>query len=192
MSMMKKVWSGLTICALFAASATAQQAKTAAADVGQAAPAFELPGVDGKVYKLADHADKVVVLEWYNQQCPVCQEAEPKMKDLAAKYAKQGVVWLAIDSGANNTPQSNAKWMQEHSLPYPILTDADGKVGHAYGAKTTPHMVVINKGKVAYIGAHDDKKGRSYVSEALDAVLAGKEVPLAKTQAYGCSVKYKK
>jgi hypothetical protein len=65
-------------------------------------------------------------------------------------------------------------------------------VGHLYGAKTTPHIFIIDKGKLVYMGAIDDKKDRSYVQEALDAVLASKDVPLAVTTPYGCSVKYKK
>jgi hypothetical protein len=88
----------------------------------------------------------------------------------------------------------------DKSLPYTILLDADGAIGHAYGAKTTPHMFVINKGVLIYAGALDnDAAGnkptsevRNYVAEALDAALAGKPVAVAQTQSYGCNVKYGK
>ena len=87
-----------------------------------------------------------------------------------------------------------------NGIAYPILMDTDGKVGHLYGAKTTPHMYIINKGELVYMGGHDNAPNgkpaegetlRNYVNESLDALLAGKPVPVAKTKNYGCSVKYR-
>ncbi len=159
--------------------------------IGSAAPEFELPGIDGKSYKLSDYKDKIVVLEWVNKECPFCVKALPKMKELQKAYAEKGVVWLAIDSTHFHSPGDNVQWAKDDAIVYPILMDTDGKVGRLYGARTTPHMFIINKGKLAYMGAHDDRKDRNYVSESLDALLAGKDVPLAETKSYGCSVKYK-
>jgi peroxiredoxin len=194
-------------CLVFAEASFAQGAdeKPAKPDdglkIGRSAPDFELRSCAGKEYKLSDYEDKTVVVEWINQDCPFSVGACPKMKEMAEKYAKQGVVWLAIDSTHYQTAEKNAKYAKEKELPYPILMDSDGKVGRRYGAKTTPHMFIINKGKLAYMGAHDNRKpggprqqpeDRSYVEEALDAVLAGKEVPSPVTEPYGCTVKYKK
>ncbi|MFO0837839.1 MAG: redoxin domain-containing protein [Phycisphaerae bacterium] len=175
---------------------TPKAAKAAAGDtkidVGQPAPDFELTSADGKKVKLSDYKDKVVVLEWFNYECPVCKGAMPLMEQTSAKYAKKGVVWLAVDSTAVRKATENAEFAKNNKIVNPILMDNDGKVGHLYGAKTTPHMFVINKGTIAYMGAHDDKGKRNYIAEALDAVLDGKAPAVAKTQSYGCTIKYKK
>jgi peroxiredoxin len=174
----------------------------AAPKVGDAAPDFELKGVDGKTYRLADYKDKIVVLEWMNQDCPFsnyAQGAGPRIKALSEKYKEKGVVWLAIDSTHYQTAEKDAAYAKENKIPHPVLMDSDGKVGRAYGARTTPHVFVLNKGKLAYSGAldnnprHEKNKPdyRGYVDEALGALLAGKEVPLASTESWGCSVKYK-
>ena len=192
---------------VFAGASFAQEAekKPAKPDegvkIGRPAPDFELESCAGKAYKLSDYKDKIVVLEWINQDCPWSRKALPALKAAAEKYDKQGVVWLAIDSTHYQTAEKNAKYAKEKELPYPILMDSDGNVGRRYGAKTTPHMFIINKGKLVCVGAHDNQKPsgrrkkaeyRNYVEEALDAVLAGKEVPSPVTEPYGCTVKYKK
>jgi len=182
---------------LFAVAASAQNAaegdkpqEARKAELGQPAPDFELKGIDGQDYKLSAYSDKVVVLEWFNQDCPVSRHYRSKMNELATKYAKSGVVWLAIDSTHYQKPEKDAEYHKQHEMPCPILMDTDGKVGHAYEARTTPHMFVVNKGTLVYAGAIDDHGSRNYVQDALDSVLAGKEVPLARTQPFGCSVKY--
>lgn len=171
------------------------------AEIGKAAPDFELKAIDGKTYKLSEHEDKIVVLEWFNLHCPFVRAAAEMMSDTSAKYSKQGVVWLAIDSTHPQArdyekPEAIGKYAEEHDLDYPILKDEDGKVGKMYGAKTTPHIFIINKGKLVYIGGHAEMKGgakpgdRNYIAETLDALLAGKDVPQATTPNRGCSVKY--
>jgi peroxiredoxin len=95
--------------------------------------------------------------------------------------------------------EANAKFKAANQLPYPILVDRDGAVGHLYDAKTTPHMYVIDaEGNLVYMGAIDDdprggnQQPKNYVAAALDEILAGKPVTTAETTPYGCSVKYKK
>lgn len=180
------------------AKATAKHEEpAAAAEVGKPAPDFTLKNFDGKEYKLSSLKDKVVVLEWYNIGCPVCKAYTDRMKEWSEAYAKKGVVWLAIDSTSYGDNAKNAEYAKAHKLTYPILDDFNGKVGMAYGAKTTPHMYVINKGVLAYAGAIDDSKGKgegkkNYVAEALDSILAGKPVAMTHSAPFGCSVKYKK
>lgn len=171
--------------------------KPAAATVaiGQDAPAFELKGHDGKTYKLSDYKDKVVVIEWINRECPVSLGKNETMRKTSETYAAKGVVWLAIDSTGGHKAEDNASFIAEKGIKYPILSDADGATGHAYGAKTTPHMFIVNKGKLAYMGAIDDdakSPKTNYVSAALDEILAGKAVTTSSTKSYGCSVKYAK
>lgn len=171
--------------------------------VGDAAPAFELKGCDGKAYKLSDFGDKVVVLEWMNQDCPFSnyvKGAGPRIKSLCEQYRDKGVVWLSIDSTHYQTAEKAAEYTRENKVPYPILMDTDGKVGRLYGARTTPHCFVIHKGKIVYTGAFDNNptgekpqsECRGYVADAIAATLAGKEVPLPSTRPWGCTVKYKK
>ncbi len=168
--------------------------------IGDAAPDFELTAADGKKVKLSDYKDKIVVLEWFNQDCPFCKGAIPRMKAAEARFAPKGVVWLAVDSTNSMTADRDLSFAKEQGIKYPILMDSDGKVGHAYGAARTPHMFVINKGKLAYIGAPNDDQSnkkadaeiRNYIDEALGALVAGKEVPTATTKPWGCTVKYKK
>lgn len=168
--------------------------------IGQDAPDFTLKNTAGEEIKLSDYKDKVVVLQWVNKECPWCRKSNDVVKELYKKWTEKGVVWLAIDSTNWAKADENAKYAEEHKLPYKQLMDNDGTVGKAYGAQTTPHIFIIDKGKVVYNGAlHNDQQGtkpqaekRNYVDEALTAIMDGKPVPVAETKPWGCSVKYKK
>jgi peroxiredoxin len=170
--------------------------------VGQAAPDFTLNDSAGNRVSLADYAGKVVVLEWLNPDCPYVKRhyKAGTMKNLATQYGAQGVVWLTINTTNYMDAAANAKFKAAHEIPYSILVDQSGEVGHLYGAATTPHMYIIDgEGTLVYIGAIDDdprgNKGDgavNYVAAALDEVLAGNAVSTAETKPYGCSVKYKK
>jgi peroxiredoxin len=188
-------------CAGATTEATSTGAPAAAAAVGAPAPAFSLEDQTGNKVSLADYAGKVVVLEWVNPECPfVVRHANAKtMATLAAKYAAKDVVWLGVNSTHFMNNDANAKWIAKYSLPYPILNDSAGEVGRAYGARTTPHMYIIDPaGKLVYAGGIDDDQGGSkgasavnYVDRALDEVTSGKPVSMSETKPYGCSVKYK-
>ncbi len=170
--------------------------------VGDTAPDFTLGDSAGKEISLSDYEGKVVVLEWLNPDCPFVQRhyKAGTMKNLATKYSGEGVVWLTVNSTNYMDAAANAKFKADNGLPYTILVDQSGEVGHLYGAATTPHMYIINGGgKLVYIGAiDDDPRGNkdgpatNYVASALDEVVAGNAVTTAETKPYGCSVKYKK
>lgn len=172
------------------------------AAVGSPAPDFTLMDTAGNEVSLSDYAGQVVVLEWLNPDCPFVQRhyKAGTMKSLATQYGGQGVVWLTINSTNYMDAAANAAFKEANGLPYPILVDQDGTVGHLYGAATTPHMFVIDgSGTLVYIGAiDDDPRGTNdgpdtnYVAAALDETLAGNTVTTAETKPYGCSVKYKK
>jgi peroxiredoxin len=164
------------------------------------APGFTLMDQKGNPVKLSDFAGKVVVLEWTNTECPFVQRhyKAGTMATLAKSFAPRGVVWLAINSSYFMNQEKNAAWVEKQQIAYPVLDDHEGKVGHAYGAKTSPHMFIIDaKGNIVYQGAIDnDPTGEkketavNYVAQALDEVLAGKPVAVPETRSYGCSVKY--
>ena len=192
-----------------AAAATSPIAPTAKAAVGQPAPDFTLVDLNGKPVSLHDYKGKVVVLEWFNPECPFVNAAHDKgsLKGAAARHEAQGVAWLAVNSSAQgkqgSTLEKNVERKAKWNLDHPILLDPTGAVGHAYGATNTPNMFVIDdKGVLVYRGAIDnspDGEGESptggklvnYVDEALSDVAAKREVAVKETKAYGCGVKYK-
>ncbi|XYH98856.1 thioredoxin family protein [Sorangium sp. So ce1128] len=181
-------------------------ANAAQAKIGQPAPDFTLPDLDGKPVKLADHKGKTVVLEWFNPGCPFVQLAHRKggLKDVPAQQTAKGVVWLAINSGAPGKQgaarEENVKAKAEFGMGYPVLLDEKGDVGRAYGAQRTPHMVIIDpQGTLVYAGAIDSTKGgepepdeqvTNYVDAALAELTAGKAISTKETEAFGCTVKY--
>ncbi len=193
---------------LTATFAFGSPAVLAAATVGQPAPAFSAVDTSGKTVSLADFKGKHVVLEWVNPGCPYVQKhyGSANMQGTQKEAAAQGVVWLAVNSTAADasdykTPGAMAQWMQEQkAAASATLMDSDGKVGRAYGARTTPHMYVVNPaGMLVYAGAIDSKPtsnpadiatATNHVKVALAESLAGKPVSTAATRAYGCSVKY--
>jgi peroxiredoxin len=184
-------------------SAAPEPKESAKAELGQPAPGFELKDVYGKTFTLGEFKDKIVVLEWFNPNCPFVRgrHGDQTMQKTYAKYAGKGVVWLAIDSTAGAKPDNDRVYAAEQHLAYPVLQDGDGRVARVYAAKTTPHMFVIDRsGKLAYTGAIDDdpsgqkdkKSVTNHVAAALEDLLAGKGVAKNKTQPYGCSVKVAK
>ncbi len=180
---------------VLAATAHAFEDGPSSARVGQTAPEFSLLDLEGKRRSLAEFKDKVVVLEWLSADCPASLFARPGMNELFAKYEDKKVVVLGIDSTHYQTDAALKKYKEKRQVKYSILIDRDGLVGRSYGAKTTPHVFIVHKGKLVYSGALDNggfrRKGdRNYVGEALDAILAGKEVAVSTTVPYGCSIKY--
>lgn len=193
--------------ALILGTAGLASAQSKTAELGKPAPAFELKDINGKTVKLADYRGKTVVLEWFNPGCPFVKYAhgEGPLKDSAKRPGadRADVVWLAINSSAagkqGHGVELNKQATTEWKMSYPLLIDEKGDVGRMYGAKTTPHMYIIDaKGNLAYRGALDnaplgrpaDKQTVNYVHAALTDLAAGKPVRTAETQAYGCSVKY--
>lgn len=173
------------------------------AKVGDKAPDFTLTDTDGKSVSLAEltKQKKIVVLEWFNPDCPYSGEKHYKnhqtMQDTAKKYKDKGVVWLSINSNDNKTgtKERNAQAKKDWKIDHSILLDTTGDVARAYDAKNTPTMYIVNAdGVLAYWGAIDNDKSAdtvgkvNYVAKALDEIIAGQTVTESKTPAYGCKV----
>lgn len=176
--------------------------------VGQNAPDFSLKDTNGKTQKLSGYKGKYVVLEWYQPDCPFVRKhyGSGNMQKLQKEYTTKGVVWLSIDSSAPgqegnyDAAELNAFAARDGAARTALMIDSDGKIGHLYGAKTTPNMYIIDpSGKLIYQGAIDNKRSTdladvntatNYVKAALDAALSGKSVATTATAPYGCSVKY--
>ncbi len=196
---------------LFAAAPVGDEAKGHKHDtatIGHAAPAFTLTGADGKTYNLADYKGKTVVLEWFCSSCPASGKGENSFwgsgdaaKTLTGmKAADADAVYLAIDSTKDghqdmttaDEGKASTEIIAKSGQSVPVLMDASGKVGREYGAKTTPHIFIIDKtGNVAYIGAPTGDGGKiNYIVDAVTAIKAGKPVNPSKTKNSGCGVKY--
>ena len=178
------------------------------ATTGAPAPGFTITDTGGKAVRLEDYRGKYVVLEWTNPECPFVRKhySSGNMQGLQKEWGAKDVVWLAVNStntsrGEYKTGEQMLQWMRaQDAAPKATLIDGTSATGRAYGAKTTPHMFVIDPaGKVVYAGAIDDKRSanpadaktaHNYVRAALTEVTSGKPVSVATTTPYGCSVKY--
>ena len=176
-------------------------APASGAKVGEAAPAFTLKTADGKDWSLSDAKGKVVVIEWVNPECPVCERV---MKDGTVAATLKGVkeqfpdaVYLAINSSASRPSSFDATpaYLKDNKIDIPALFDRDGKVGKTYGARTTPHCFVINaEGVLVYKGAIDNSQSgdgkTNHVVQAVTQLKKGEKVEPSETKPFGCSVKY--
>ncbi len=195
---------------LIAASllALAPIAACAATTVGQPAPAFSAVDTSGKPVKLADFKGRHVVLEWVNPECPFVEKhyGSANMQGTQREAVAKGVVWLAINSTHTGhsefkTPAQMAQWMQaQKAAASATLLDSDGSIGRAYGARTTPHMYIVDPaGTLVYAGGIDNRPtadpadiagATNHVKVALAEALAGQRISQPATRPYGCSVKY--
>ena len=197
---------GLSV-AMFAAGALAigddkDKKALSGAKIGEAAPVWTLKDIKGKEWKSTDQAGKIVVLEWVNPQCPVCKGAhkDGRIGNMVKELKDLGAVHIAVNSSHFTNAEENQKALEAYGVDYPVLLDVDGTVGKAFGARTTPHLFVIDdKGVLRYHGALDnnragDKSGADITNYAINAVKqikAGETVTPDYIQPYGCSVKYK-
>lgn len=198
---MKRTRIFLPVLALLTLSAFAVK-------VGDQAPDFTGTDSHGQTHKLSDYHGKFVVLEWHNNGCPFTKKhyESGNMQKLQQEWTSKGVIWLTMISsspgsqGYVTADQENDYLQKMHAVPTAALLDPKGEIGHLYGAKTTPHMFVIDpQGQIIYNGAIDDKAttdasdvngANNYVSDALQEAMSGKAVAVATTRPYGCSVKY--
>lgn len=180
----------------------------AAPKPGDGAPDFTATDSNGKTHKLSDFKGKFVVLEWTNSGCPftIKHYDSGNMQKLQKEWTGKGVVWLTVLSSApgkqgyKTATEENAYVREKGASPTAVLMDPNGNLGHLFGAKTTPHMFIIDpSGKLVYNGAIDDKPttdrddingAKNYVEAVLTEAMSGKTVTTASSQPYGCSVKY--
>lgn len=178
-----------------------------AANTGDKAPDFVAQSMDGVEVKLSQFVGKPVVLEWFNTGCPFVKKhyRSGDMQGLQKEFTEKGVIWLTISSTRKghkdhlDADKARDFFVGNKMASTYLLNDESGTIGKLYGAKTTPHMFVIDaKGVLVYQGAIDDNpevfaepsQSKNYVRSALDELLAGGEVATGETKPYGCSIKY--
>jgi peroxiredoxin len=179
---------------------TGEETDAQGAAIGEPAPAFEsLSGTDDQPHSLKDYADAAVVaIVFTGNECPVAKAYEERLVELADDYKDKKVQVIAINS--NNAEAEKLPAMKERAeekgFNFPYLDDPTQETGRAYGATVTPHAYLLDQDRnVAYMGAIDDSQDASAVEQqhlrdAIDAVLAGEQPTVAKTQQFGCGIRY--
>jgi len=180
----------------------------AGVNVGKAAPDFTGVDSNGNKHTLSQYKGKIVVLEWTNHDCPYVKKHynSGNMQELQKDATANGIVWLSIISsrpgkqGHVSGEQANQLTQSRNAAPTAVILDETSEIGLLYGAKTTPHMYIIDKtGQLVYMGGIDNIPSKdeddivganNYVRAALDAMAAGKTIEDSITRPYGCSVKY--
>ena len=183
---------------------------SASIETGSEAPDFELTDSYGNKVKLSSFQGNRVILEWTNHGCPFVDKhyKTGNMQNTQIEAKENDYIWLSIISSAPGTQgyvssqEANQLTSSRGAQPSHVLFDPEGIVGKSYGAKTTPHMYIIDKrGSLRYQGAIDDAGGRgfmfkdlleanNYVKKAIKELNQGKRVSSPVTKPYGCSVKY--
>jgi peroxiredoxin len=187
--MIRRMLLALSLLALVAPAFAAEL------EIGAKAPSFSaLPGVDGKECSLDGMKDaKAIVVCFTCNKCPVAVAYEDRFVEFQKKYGEKGVKFVAINANKNSEDLAVMKTRaEEKGFNFPYVYDASGKLATEYGARVTPHVFVLDgERKVAYVGAFDDsqtKPTKSYVADAVDAILAGKKVETTNTKAFGCPI----
>ncbi|WP_295446141.1 thioredoxin family protein [uncultured Thiodictyon sp.] len=180
----------------------------AAPQVGQPAPPFTVADTGGKTWSLAELKGKKVILEWTNDGCPYVRKhyGSGNMQTLQREATAAGYVWLTVISSAPGNQgyvsptEADRLTAERKAAPTAVLLDPQGTLGRAYGAKTTPHLYVIDAaGTLVYMGGIDDRAttdpadipgARNYVRQAIADLDAGRPLTAPVTRPYGCSVKY--
>lgn len=176
-------------------------------EVGDTVASFKLKNVDGSMVDLASYKSKKGVIVIFDcNTCPYSQAYNDRIIALNKKYASQGYPVMTINANDSKISPGDsfdemAKLAKRKNYDFPYLIDETQEVSRAFGATNTPHVYVLkNEGgsfKVAYVGAIDNSAMNAasvterYVENAVDALLAGKEVPTKSTKAIGCTIKYR-
>jgi peroxiredoxin len=199
---MRKIVLSLAFLALVASPVFAGRYNTAVS-VGDKAPAFAgIPattkaGNDTSI-SLADVKEDVVVLVFLGNHCPVVQAYEDRVIDFTNDYKGKSVkvVGVSVNDLDSDRLPAIKTYMKEKGSNYVYGYDASGQIGKAYGATNTPQFFVLDKGRtLKYLGAMDDSQAegkvkKTYLRDAVDAVLKGESVEISETQPKGCGIKY--
>jgi peroxiredoxin len=167
--------------------------------IGEAVPSFTLKNYDGKEFSLdkvlKEKENKFAVVMFISTECPVSNAYNERMANLNDTYSKKGITFLGINANKEESTADIAKHSEEHKFKFPVLKDFGNKIADVYGALVTPEVYVVNKeGKLLYHGRIDDKRKVEEVTSkdlenALEALLAGKEISVQETTAKGCTIK---
>jgi peroxiredoxin len=204
---MGQTWKAVVAASIFCCGSLALAADTAGTPtagtpIGKKVDNFSLPDFHGKSYSLDDYKDKLVVLAFFGTECPLAKTYAPRMRELAAEFDKQGVVFLGIDSNLQDSLTEIAAYARIHEINFPLLKDNNNELADRLGAVRTPEVFLLDRDRVVrYWGRIDDqygfKTGAGYVkpklkdrdlADAIGEVLAGKQVSRPVVKADGCFI----
>ncbi len=205
-------WSAILIAMIVTGNIMAETSKVVPLEIGAAAPDFNLPGVDGREYRLTDFADaNILVIVFTANHCPTAQAYESRLMQLVTDYKSKGVAVVAIspndplavrldEMGYTDIGDSFEEMKlraAERKFNFPYLYDGQTQaVSRAYGPVSTPHVFIFDKErKLQYSGAVDNSEDpskikKSFVRDAINAMLEGREVAIKKMKTFGCSIKW--
>lgn len=164
-----------------------------ALELNELAPEFTLPDLDGRIHMLSDYRGRIVIVNFWSAECP---HAERFDVDITASLPQWGtdVILLSVASNANEPEGMLAATARRRKIPV-VLRDADQRVADRYGARTTPHVFLIDRqGILRYRGAVDDvsfqqrEPTRFYLKEAIEALLADRLPEVTEVQPFGCAI----
>ena len=200
----------IAVCSISTATYAAE-IKLENPSINVKAPNFTAVNSYGKTIQLSDLIGSPVILEWTNHECPYVARHynENNMQAIQKMARDAGMIWLSVisstpgDQGHVSPDKANALTDSRGAGPSHVLLDESGEVGMLYGAKTTPHMYMIDaNGVLRYKGAIDDigrgmqffnasfEEAINYVSSQMSELAANQSLAINSTTAYGCSVKY--
>jgi thiol-disulfide isomerase/thioredoxin len=205
-------WSAIFIAMIVMGSVSAEMSKVIPLEIWSAAPDFNLPGVDGKNYRLADFAKaNILVVVFTANHCPTAQAYEGRIMQLVTDYKSKGVAVVAIspndplairldelgytDLGDSFEEMKMRAFERKFNFPY-LYDGKTQEVSRAYGPVSTPHVFVFDKErKLQYSGAVDNsddpnKIKKSFARDAIEALLEGREVAIKKMKPFGCTIKW--
>jgi len=192
---MRFFWTATLAVGLLALSGAAL---AAGPEIGAPAPAFTLTTLDGKSFELGQAAKthKAVVVMFIATKCPYSNAYNDRMRDMAAAYEKQGILFVGINSNKSEPAEEVRSHAREHGFGFPLMKDPDNKVADLYDARHTPEIYIVDsKGTLRYHGRIDEnyedasKVSSPDLKNALDQLLAGQAIRKAETKAFGCSIK---
>jgi len=199
------------LAAVFMMGVSAIAAEPKTLEIGARAPDFDLPGVDGRNYRLQDFADaKVLVVIFTCNHCPTAQAYEQRIIQMHEDYRDKGVALVAITpndplavrldelgySDLGDSFEETRIRAQHRGFKFPYLYDGDTQVtSRAFGAQATPHVFIFDAQRILrYVGRIDDSEVKQVKSHdarnAIEALLAGRPVPVERTRVFGCSIKW--
>jgi peroxiredoxin len=170
--------------------------KSFASDPGDKADDFTLKNYDGMSYTLGDMKDsKAVVVMFWSCECPNVQPYNDRIGDFVKEYQQKGITFWAINANSTETVEQVSDHAKKNNYPFPVLKDVNNVVADKLGATRTPEVYVISPDKtILYHGRISDSKFKDQettydLKNALDDIIAGKEVSVKTTKSFGCSIK---
>jgi peroxiredoxin len=200
---LRKQTVAAVVAASFLAGALAVATPAAAADsagiLGKQVGAFSAKDFRGRAHSLDEYSDSpVVVLAFLGTECPLAKLYGPRLASIASEYAGKGVTFLGVNSNRHDSITEISAYARIHKITFPILKDLDNRIADQVGATRTPEILILDQKRVVrYHGRVDDQYGvgyirdepqQSFVSNAIDDVLASREVKTSSTEIVGCFI----